>query len=194
MPEPFWTLPNVLSLYRVAAAPVIAGCLLVGNRRWFVSLLVVSLLTDIADGWIARRFRLGTKIGARLDSFGDLLTFALALGGMLRFQWSALSQQPRAGAFFVFLGFYLLLMLTGLLKFGRQPSLHTYGFKIAAYLQGACFISTFLFGLSDLFYYSVLGWSVLACVEEICILLLLDAPRSDVKGLYWVLNERRAEP
>lgn len=194
MRELFRTVPNILSAYRIAAAPVIAGCLLYGNVRWFIGLIIVSLLTDIADGWIARRFKLHTQIGARLDSFGDLLTFALAIGGILRFQWAVVSHPPRPLAFFLFLAVYGLLMLTGFLKFGRQPSLHTYMFKAAAYLQGACFISVFLFGFLDPFYYFVLGWGVVACIEEIAILSVLKEPRSDVKGLYWVLKESRPNP
>ena len=66
MAEKLWTIPNALSLYRLAAAPAIALCLVLGRERWFVALFTISLLTDVADGWIARRFNLHTKIGARL--------------------------------------------------------------------------------------------------------------------------------
>jgi cardiolipin synthase (CMP-forming) len=191
MPERIWNVPNALSLYRIAAAPAIAACLVTGSSRWFIGLLIASLLSDIADGWIARRWSLHTKIGARLDSFADLLTYLLAICGVFRFQWAAVSQPARAAAFFAFLGFYAILMLVGLVKFKRQPSLHTYGFKAAAYLQGACYVAIFLFGFHDLFYYFALTWGALACVEEIVILLVLKEPRSDVKGLYWVLNEDR---
>lgn len=190
----FWNVPNLLSLYRIAAAPVIAGCILRGSSRWFIGLLIVSLLTDIADGWIARRFNLRTEAGARLDSFADLLTFVLAFCGVFRFQWAAISQPPRAVAFLLFLAFYGLLMLTGFLRFGRQPSLHTYLFKATAYLQGACLVSVFLLGFQDFLYYFVIGWGILACIEEIAILFVLKEPRSDVKGLYWVLKDRQADP
>jgi cardiolipin synthase len=189
MPQRIWTAPNILSVYRLAASPVIAACIMRGSARWFAILLAVSLLTDIADGWIARKFNLGTAFGARLDSAADLVTFLLGICGVLRFQWPLVSQPARAGAFLVFLGFYAVLILTGMVRFGKQPSLHTYSFKIAAYLQGACILSVFAVGFNDVFYFFVLGWSILACAEEIVILLVLKEPRSDVKGLYWVLKE-----
>ena len=190
--ERFWTVPNLISMYRAAAAPVIAACLVLGLERWFFVLFTVSLISDIADGWIARRFNLRTKIGARLDSFADLLTYLLGVAGVIRFQLPVVSPPPRTAAFFVFLAFYALLMITGFVKFRRQPSLHTYGFKIAAYLQSACIISVFLLRFNAPFYYFVLAWGTLACIEEIAILLLLTEPRSDVKGLYWVLREKRS--
>lgn len=190
----FWTAPNILSLYRIAAAPVIAGCLLRGSARWYIGLLIVSLLSDVADGWIARKYNLHTEIGARLDSFADLLTVMLAVGGVFRFHWSDVSQPPRAAAFFIYLACYGALMLTGLLRFRRQPSLHTYMAKATAYLQSACLVSVFLIGFKDVFYYLALGWGVVASIEEIAILIVLKEPRSDIKGLYWVLKERKADP
>jgi len=194
MAEKLWTIPNALSLYRLAAAPAIALCLVLGRERWFVALFTISLLTDVADGWIARRFNLHTKIGARLDSFADLLTCIVGVWGVVRFHWPDISPRPRATAFFIFLATYCLLMLTGLIKFRRQPSLHTYGFKIAAYLQSACFLTVFTLGFNAPFYYFTLAWGSLACLEEVAILLVLKEPRSDVKGIYWVLKERGGSP
>ena len=98
MPPKFWNVPNVISLYRLCAAPLIGVCLVVGSARWFIVLLTVSL------------------------------------------QGAAVSLSPRPTAVFIFIGFYALLMLTGFLKFGQQPSLPTYGFKVASYLQGACLL------------------------------------------------------
>jgi CDP-diacylglycerol--glycerol-3-phosphate 3-phosphatidyltransferase len=192
MEERFWTVPNLLSMYRIAAAPAIAVCICIGRVHWFVALFTLSLLSDIGDGWIARQFNLRTKIGARLDSFADLLTYLLGIWGVVRFHWADISAPARAAAFFTFLATYALLMLTGLVKFRRQPSLHTYGFKVSAYLQSACLLTVFLFGFNAPFYYFTLAWGCLACLEEVAILLILKEPQSDVKGLYWVLKERRS--
>jgi len=192
MNESFWIVPNMLSIYRMAAAPVIAACILTGHERWFVALFTISLLSDVADGWIARQFNLRTKIGARLDSCADLLTYLLGIWGVVRFHWADISAPARAAAFFTFLAAYALLMLTGLVKFKRQPSLHTYVFKISAYLQSACLLTVFLFGFSAPLYFFTLAWGCLACLEEVAILLVLKETQSDVKGLYWVLKERRS--
>ena len=193
MKEPFWNLPNAISLYRLLAVPLICVLLVTGSVRWYVGFLTVSLLSDILDGWAARAFKMRTEVGARLDSLADVLIFLLAICGVARFQWAAIAHPPRPAALLIFLACYGALMITGLLKFGRQPSLHTYGFKIAAYLQGACLLWTFWIGFSDPFYYFVLLWGTAACIEEIVILGVLKEPRSDVKGLYWVLQQVRAD-
>ena len=70
-----WTIPNLLSLMRIALVPlivwsylnledgVLAGCL-----------LVLSGATDIADGIIARRFNMISDLGKVLDPVADKLT------------------------------------------------------------------------------------------------------------------------
>src|SRR6476659_3884723 len=57
-------IPNALSAYRLAMAPVLTGLALTGREKPFVILIVVSLITDIMDGLIARAFRLQSQFGA----------------------------------------------------------------------------------------------------------------------------------
>ena len=51
----FLTLPNILSLFRIALIPVIVWLYAISdNILWTGIVLAVSGLTDIVDGWIAR--------------------------------------------------------------------------------------------------------------------------------------------
>ena len=43
----------------------------------------INLITDILDGFIARRFNMETEFGARLDSLADIGTYAMAFIGMI---------------------------------------------------------------------------------------------------------------
>lgn len=69
-----WTVPNVLSLLRLVLIPVFAVLYLNGRIAEAVVTLVVSGLTDMADGFIARRFNQITDVGKLLDPLADKVT------------------------------------------------------------------------------------------------------------------------
>ena len=67
-------LPNVISLLRVAGS---IGLLFSDVRGWpFWSLYVLCGLSDILDGWLARRLHAESKAGAILDSVSDIIFVA----------------------------------------------------------------------------------------------------------------------
>ncbi len=71
----FLTVPNVLSLFRIALIPVIVWLYAIsGNMVWSGVVLIVSGLTDIADGWIARHYNMVSEVGKALDPIADKLT------------------------------------------------------------------------------------------------------------------------
>ena len=71
----FLTVPNILSLFRIALIPVIVWLYAIsGNMVWSGVVLIVSGLTDIADGWIARHYNMVSEVGKALDPIADKLT------------------------------------------------------------------------------------------------------------------------
>ncbi len=79
---PAWTtgIPNALTLLRIA----IAAWFPWSPEPWRLGLVAVAAASDFLDGWIARRFRLGSRLGAILDGIADkaitlsvLLTFTI---------------------------------------------------------------------------------------------------------------------
>ena len=76
---------NAITLYRLLAAPflgILILCQLWELFRWF---LAISFLTDAVDGWLARRFKVASIFGAKLDSIADDLTTLVAFVGMIVF-------------------------------------------------------------------------------------------------------------
>jgi cardiolipin synthase (CMP-forming) len=90
---------------------------------WLVVVVVVAGLTDLLDGWVARRFDRPTRFGAAFDPVADgfffgSLAVGLAFGGLYPL-WLAVLVVLR----------YLLPVLVGgvLVGLGRLPSLrHTF--------------------------------------------------------------------
>lgn len=72
------TLPNLLSILRLLLIPVYIrmyrNAVSPLDHYLAGSVLAVSCLTDLADGWIAREFHLVTTAGKLLDPLADKLT------------------------------------------------------------------------------------------------------------------------
>lgn len=67
-------LPNVISELRIAGS---IGLLFCDVKGWpFWSLYVLCGLSDILDGWLARRLHAETEAGAILDSVADIVFVA----------------------------------------------------------------------------------------------------------------------
>jgi CDP-diacylglycerol--glycerol-3-phosphate 3-phosphatidyltransferase len=66
--------PNLLSCVRLSLVPVFLWLAWNDLSRAFFVCLIVSVLTDAADGYLARRLNQSTNLGAKLDSWADLST------------------------------------------------------------------------------------------------------------------------
>ena len=67
-------LPNVISVLRIAGAIGLLFCDVAGWPFWV--LYTLCGISDIADGWLARKLRAETKAGAILDSVADIVFVA----------------------------------------------------------------------------------------------------------------------
>ena len=101
------TIPNILSLYRLLIFPVIALMIILKQEMAFAILLVISLNTDVWDGWIARRFNQKTQIGARLDSLADIGVYITALSGIIVFKMDEIGAD--AWLFYLFVVCYSMI-------------------------------------------------------------------------------------
>lgn len=66
-------IPNVLTLLRMALMPVIVWCFRRGQMRVALIVYLTAMLSDVADGFIARRFGQITSLGKLLDPIADKL-------------------------------------------------------------------------------------------------------------------------
>lgn len=66
-------LPNLLGLMRIAAAPVVAWCVLADALEPAFWVFLVAAASDALDGAIARRLNAVTAFGALLDPVADKL-------------------------------------------------------------------------------------------------------------------------
>jgi cardiolipin synthase len=79
-----WTIPNIISLVRLALIPVFVWLLAIDEPVAAGLLFVVIGSTDWVDGYLARRLNQVTKLGKALDPVADRLAVVAALiGGLI---------------------------------------------------------------------------------------------------------------
>lgn len=75
-------LPNLLTLTRIAAVPIVVVLLLFDSRiagMWAASIFGAAAATDFIDGWLARKWGVETVLGKFLDPLADKLIVMAAL-------------------------------------------------------------------------------------------------------------------
>lgn len=78
--EDLWKVPSLLSLSR---APLAVAFVLVARRpSWALAVLALAGLSDVLDGWLARRWNQCTATGAMVDGVTDKL-FVIAVAWSL---------------------------------------------------------------------------------------------------------------
>ncbi len=77
--EPIWTIPNILSLGRLASTGFILWA--IDTARWETAIVIFLLaaISDWVDGYIARRFQQSTVLGRQLDPLVDKITVIAVL-------------------------------------------------------------------------------------------------------------------
>jgi CDP-diacylglycerol--glycerol-3-phosphate 3-phosphatidyltransferase len=78
-----WSIPNILTVLRLLAAPGVAFMFLYFNRPWAdwfaLVLFVLAAVTDWFDGYLARLWKQESRFGAMLDPIADKAMVVIAL-------------------------------------------------------------------------------------------------------------------
>lgn len=78
-----WSVPNLLTYGRVAAVPVVVGCLFwseIAFMRWVaLGIFIAAGISDFLDGYLARMLSQQSALGQMLDPIADKLLVAAVL-------------------------------------------------------------------------------------------------------------------
>jgi CDP-diacylglycerol--glycerol-3-phosphate 3-phosphatidyltransferase len=186
MEPTIYSIPNILSLLRLGLVPVLVGLALAGLGDVFLFILVISLMSDVLDGYLARKLNQTSELGAKLDSWGDVLTYASMILGLYLI-WPVIFAEQAAYLFAAMMSFTVPVVLA-LRKFGAYPSYHTWGAKAAAVLIAPAYYVLILYAADD-FFRLVIMFHVLVAVEEMMITLMLKQQRSNVGSVLSLVRE-----
>lgn len=181
---------NGITVYRIVAVLLLTGLLIWHQPVLFAWFLALSFFTDAIDGFLARRYKVTSALGARLDSIGDDLTVCMGVIGLFIFRPDFL--RDYYPWLIVLLILFIIQVVSAFIRFKQMTSFHTYLAKLAAVCQGVFLILAFFQPqpMVILFFIAV-GITAIDLIEEIVLVHTLSRPEQNVKGLYWVLASRR---
>jgi CDP-diacylglycerol--glycerol-3-phosphate 3-phosphatidyltransferase len=179
------TIPNLLTLFRIIAAPFLLLVAYNGMQKAFYIIFILMLLSDAVDGIIARLLNQTSQLGAKLDSYGDILTYLTA---PLAIWWLFPQIVEREKYYIIFaIVIYILPAIVALFKFRQLVSYHTWITKISAFLMSFGVVILVLFNSSELFHIATF-FLIIETIENIAITSILSVPKSDVRSFWHVYN------
>jgi CDP-diacylglycerol--glycerol-3-phosphate 3-phosphatidyltransferase len=180
--------PNLVSSLRLLMAPLLFVFAFLQMEYWFIGALLFAGLTDVLDGFLARKMNLISPLGARLDSWGDFTIYStMAICAWIL--WPEVTQRELAH-YAMILFSILLPVWVGLTRFGKITGYHTWSVKIAVLATFAGYIALYA-GLAA-WPFALASWlCVIAATEEILITLVLRHERTDVRSLWSAWRTRQ---
>ncbi|MBR2477165.1 MAG: CDP-alcohol phosphatidyltransferase family protein [Clostridia bacterium] len=173
------SIPNIITSLRIAGT---FGLIFTPEFDvWFYVLYIFTGITDILDGFVARKLKVTSEFGARLDSVSDLFFYVTILCKIFRKLQEILHPAIWVGA-----GAYLVLRVISYIiaavKFHKLASLHTYLNKIGVFL---------VFLVPLLIHTEVIEWlcaiiaivGIIATIEEIMIHIRRKEYATDIKDI-----------
>lgn len=121
------SIADIITLSRIAGTVFVV--FLKPLSMLFFLVYAFTGLTDLLDGWIARKTNTSSDFGARLDSIADLMFYAVMLFRIFPSLWSALP----VGIWYavgVIIVVRILSYIIAAIKYHRFASVHTYMNKV----------------------------------------------------------------
>ncbi|KAJ3413613.1 hypothetical protein HDV05_007757 [Chytridiales sp. JEL 0842] len=75
--ENIYTIPNILTTSRLIMSPIIGYFIVSHQMDWALGFLATAAVTDVLDGFIARRYNQKTYLGSALDPAADKVLMTL---------------------------------------------------------------------------------------------------------------------
>lgn len=179
------TSADYITLSRLLAAPVVVLYTLLGLKTAAGILIGIAMATDLFDGLIANQFA-KKKYGPMLDSIADGAIFLSSVFSVAWFFTNFLIEHWVW--IFLLLGIYLFQIAYAFIRYGRITTFHKYSAKFAAFPIGVFIITSYFTGPQVWLFYIACLSGLVAELEEIALITLLDYPRNNVKGIFWVVK------
>lgn len=184
-----YNIADWFSFYRIVASPLLLVFIWFDMRGVFSSLLLLSYLTDGIDGYLARKLKITSPLGSQLDSFGDQITLIVGLLGLLHFEHVFIKNNLII--ILIALVPFIVQMIWAYKKYGKATAFHTYLAKISAIMQSVFILWALFISPNYSLFYIMIALGILETIEEITLIVMHDHWASDIKGIYWVLKDKK---
>ncbi|MDO8660461.1 MAG: CDP-alcohol phosphatidyltransferase family protein [Candidatus Woesearchaeota archaeon] len=156
---------NSLTLARVCCVPVLWVVAILQQAEFFAGVIIFAGLTDLFDGFIARRFHQTSCFGSWFDSFADNL---FGVSAVFWF-WLLIPEffSQHIVVILIMFGIFVLNMSVGFYTFGRIPAHHLCSSKVSSIVGYIFSVHTLLWYPSAVFFWLCVLFGVLNQCDEI---------------------------
>lgn len=170
--------PNLLSILRI-----ILSILLIGTKPFstlFFILYILCGMSDVLDGFLARKFNITSELGAILDSWADFIMIFVFLYLIL----------PVLNVSIYFIVWIVVIvgirfgsLLVTFIKYHKLAFLHTYANKITGFLLFCFPVFYVLLGMSESIFLLCLI-ATISAIEELLIHIKAKKIDRNVKSIF----------
>ena len=170
---------------------VLWGFALAGNGRVVGLGLALAFVTDVADGYAARRLNRVTPFGSKFDSLVDSVVGPSAIVWLLLLEPDVVRDHALLAGVWVVVTYASLAV--GLLRHRRFANLHLRSSRIACVAQYAFLVDVFVASsYSPVLLYLAAGLGILSSLETLVLQLAFDGIDEGERSFGRALKRRRA--
>jgi phosphatidylserine synthase len=183
------TLPNQMTAARIAMLPVLWVCALLSLPALVGIGVLISFVTDVLDGYFARKLGQVSAFGSKFDSLADNLLIPSGLVWL----WMLRPEVYRDHALICLMAIalYVTALLVGLIKFRRFANLHLQSARIGA-------VAIYIFAshafiadqYSPLLFYIAVGMFMLSDAEGLLLQLICTEVDEHMGSILLVVRRR----
>lgn len=164
-----FTIPNLMGYFRILMIPVFCWLYLSGRFVPAIIVIIVSSVTDLFDGMIARKFHMVTDLGKMLDPVADKLThaaLAVCLAVKYPLMWALIALMA------VKEGYMAYRELAGMKKGRPVEGAKLYGKVCTAYLFVMLIVLILFRKLPIMAVNSLIGAGILIMAVTLCLYII----------------------
>ena len=181
--------PNLLSGFRLLLAVVLWIPAMLDLPLLVGAGLIMAGLTDMLDGFLARRWGAATEYGSRLDSAADMVLVVCAAFWVILVEPSVFFDNKLLVLSWMLMGTASLVV--GLVKFRRIPDLHLYMTKASSAAGYVFIIFMFVVGYSAALFYIASALLIISTLESLLLQLLTHKPDEHVRSILYAYRQWR---
>ena len=174
-------IPNMLSLLRMILSFLLIPFIPV--RVGFIVVYITIGITDVLDGFIARKFGYESDFGAKLDSIADFVFYLIFLYVFLKI-YSPILESTHQAALIVIIAIRLINMLLTKLKYKKVVFIHTLANKLSGFIV-YLIPMVFLFVQDGIVLWIILAIVFFAAIEELIITIKYKEPDLNRRSIFF---------
>lgn len=183
-------LPNQFTAARLVLVVVLWGFALAGNAVAVGVGLGLAFVTDVADGYFARRLNRTSSFGSKFDSLVDSLVAPSAIAWLLMLKPEVVLDHKLLAALWVAATYSSLAL--GLVRHRRFANLHLQSSRIACVAQYAFLVDVFVApAYSPLLLYLAAALGIYSSLETLVLQLAFDDLTEGERSFSRALRRRK---